>query len=170
MTQPPQPSQPQPQGSITLNFQDLQKLLPTIAQYYVAFSWLLPILGLDIPPEADALLRSIASGKPLTPETIEQLKESTEALKPMVGEPVMTKQLAETAWYLHTKEGMGTREIAEQLTKDGSPVSHATVARWINWIDAEKRTSKVILAVRLIKYGAFIAVWVISLLIVHFFF
>jgi hypothetical protein len=129
---------------------DLAKLMPQIAQYYVQFGWVASLMGLKVPPEVDRALRSIASGKPPSAEEMQMIKNQVETMQGVVGEPVMTRQLAETAWYLHTKEGMGTREIAEQFAKDGSPCSHTTVARWINMVDAEKRFGKI---ARLIQIG-----------------
>ena len=142
MTEPPKPSQP-------FNI-DLSKIMPQIATAYTQYSWILGLTGFKVPPEVDTALRSIATGKPPSPEEMQLIKNQVETMEGVVGEPVMTRQLAETAWFLHTKEGMGTREIADQFKKDGSPCSHTTVARWINMVDAEKRFGKV---ARLIKIG-----------------
>jgi len=158
MTEPQQPQQ----NPFMI---DVRTILPTIAKMYSQFHWIIPMLGFNVPPEIHQTLISIAEGKPLSPEQVQQLKTQAEAMKPMVGEPVMTRQLAETAWYLHYKEGMGTREIAEQFTKDGNPCSHATVARWINAIDMEKRYGRI---ARLIQIGKilgfaglmFLAFWI----------
>ena len=143
MTQEPQPTQPAaPSMPI-----DLANILPTITEYYKKFSWAIPIIeklgGFKIPIEIKQALDALASGKTLSLEEMEKLKGEIEQMKPAVGEPVMTRSLAQTAWFLHYKEGMGTRDIAEQFTKDGSPCSHATVARWINAIDEEKRFGKI---------------------------
>ncbi len=157
-----QPTQPQPQA-ISI---DLAKIMPTIASLYKQFGWLIPIAekmgGFKIPTEIIASLNMLAEGKTLTPEQIEQMKTSIENIQPAVGEPVMTKHLAEAAWFLHYKEGMGTRQIAEQFTRDGSPCSHATVARWINMIDAEKRFGRIARIIQITKILGFIGIIILS--------
>jgi len=131
---------------------DLAKIMPQIGKIYMQFHWLIPLTGFKVPPEIDIALREAAEGKPLSPEQIQQFQNQVETMSPAVGEPVLTRQLAEDAWLMH-KDGMGTREIAEQFTKEGSPCSHATIARWVNLIDAEKRFGKI---ARLIKIGKFL--------------
>jgi len=143
--------QTQPAQSQPFNI-DLMKIMPQIATAYTQFGWVISLMGFKVPPEVDAALRSIASGKPPSPEEMQLIKNQVETMSPAVGEPVLTRQLAEDAWLMH-KDGMGTREIAEEFTKKGSPCSHATVARWINLIDTEKRFSKI---ARLIKIGKFL--------------
>jgi len=134
---------------------DVNKFLTVIAGFYKQFSWTLPLIerfgGVKIPREIITALDSLASGKPLTPEQMLEMKTSIEGMQPAVGEPVMTRSLAQTAWWLHYKEGMGTRDIAEQFTKDGSPCSHATVARWINMIDEERRFSRIAMLISIGK-------------------
>ena len=156
MTEQPQQTKPATPTTPSMPI-DLAQILPTIAEYYKKFSWAVPIIermgGFKIPREILASLDALASGKPLSAEDMSKLQEGIEQMKPAVGEPVMTRSLAQTAWFLHYKEGMGTRDIAEQFTKDGSPCSHATVARWINAIDEEKRYSKI---AKLITVGKFL--------------
>lgn len=160
MTEQPQPTQPTtPPMQI-----DLAKILPMIIQYYKQFSWAIPIIekmgGFHIPREILKSLDSLASGKPLSAEEMATFTTELEQMKPAVGEPVMTRSLAQTAWFLHYKEGMGTRDIAEQLTKDGSPCSHATVARWINALDEEKRfgnIARIIGIGKLLGYAGIVA-------------
>lgn len=152
-----QPSTPTPTPApaptqITIDFNMIQTWLPRIAQYYTMFKWILPLIGLDVPPEADAILTTIASQGNVTPETIEKLKQTIQT-KPAIGEPVLTRQLAETAYILH-KEGMSLRDIAEEFTKQGNPCSHATIAKWVNMIDAEKRASKMRLLIMTVKYAS----------------
>jgi hypothetical protein len=117
-----------------------------------------------IPPEIIAGLDSLASGKPLTAEQMQAMKTTIETMQPAVGEPVMTRQLAEEAYLMH-KDGMGTREIAEQFNKEGNPCSHATVARWINAIDAEKRFGKIARLIQIGKIAGFIAIIIVAMLI-----
>lgn len=156
--QPSQPAQAQP-----FNI-DLSKILPQIATFYTQFSWVAPMLGFKVPPEVDTALRSIATGKPPSPEEMQLIKNQVETMTPGVGEPVLTRQLAEDAWLMH-KDGMGTREIAEQFTKDGSPCSHATIARWINLIDTEKRFGKIARLIKIGKIAGFIGIIIVAMLI-----
>jgi len=144
---------------------DLAKLMPQIATYYVQFGWIAGMMGLKVPPEVDTALRSIATGKPPSPEEMQMIKNQVETMQGVVGEPVLTQQLAETAWFLHTKEGMGTREIAEQFTKEGSPCSHTTIARWINLIDAQKRFGKVARLIQIGKFLGFAGIIVLAVII-----
>jgi len=154
--QPPRPAQPAQPFNI-----DLNTILPTIANLYRQFSWAIPMIenmaGFKIPPEILMSLNALAEGKPLSPEQMQQMKTTIETMQPTVGEPVLTRKLAEDAYVLH-QEGMGTREIAEQFTKDGSPCSHATVARWVNAIDAEKRFGKIARLIRIGKIAGFIGI------------
>lgn len=158
MTEQPQPAQPQP-----FNI-DLMKIMPQIGKLYVQFHWVISLTGYKIPPEIDIALREAAEGKPLTQEQIQQIQSQVETMQPAVGEPVLTRQLAEDAWLMH-KDGMGTREIAEEFTKKGSPCSHATVARWINLIDAEKRFSKIARMIQIGKFLGFSAIIVLAFFI-----
>lgn len=163
------PEQPSAQPSITIDFNQIQTWLPKIAQYYTSFKWLFPIIGLEIPPEADAILTAIAQNGKVTPETFQNLKETLERTKPAIGEPVLTRQLAETAYRMH-KEGMSLRDIAEEFTRQGNPCSHATIARWINMIEAEKKASKIMLIISIAKYTIIaIAITIAFLIGVYFF-
>lgn len=150
---------------------DIAQILPMVADYYKKFSWAIPLIerlgGFKIPIEIKQGLDALASGKPLTAEDMATLQTGLEQMKPAVGEPVMTRSLAQTAYYLHTKEGLGTREIAEMFTKDGNPCSHATVARWINAIDAEKRFSKIALFIRIVKYSGYAGIVALAFFIGH---
>jgi len=139
--------------------------LQNIAKLYTQWGWLIKMAGLKVPPDVDMAIRSIAEGKPITPEQVEQLKALGE--KPMIGEPVLTRRLAEEAWSLHYGQGMATRDIAELFTKDGNPCSHSTVARWINMIDMEKQMSKALKLRAIAKYIIIGIAWIISLLLVR---
>ena len=170
MTEQPQPTQPIQPAPMAMPI-DLAQILPTITEYYKKFSWAIPIFeklaGIKIPREILQGLDSLASGKPLSVEDMAKLQTGLEGMKPAVGEPVMTRSLAQTAWFLHYKEGLGTRDIAEQLTKDGSPCSHATVARWINAIDEEKRFSKIALFIRILKFSGYAGIVALAVFIGH---
>jgi len=147
----------------------LNKILPTIAQLYRQFGWALPMIekwaGFKMPPEIIASLNALAEGRQLSPQETQQMKETIETMQPAVGEPVLTRSLARTAWFLHYKEGMGTRDIAEQFTKDGSPCSHATVARWINMVDEEMRFSRIAKLMKIAKFLAYAGLLVAAVMI-----
>jgi len=161
--------QPTPPPAITLDFNQVQTWLTQIAKYYTAFKWLLPLVGLEIPPQADVLLTTIANEGKVTPESFEKLKQTIGEMKPAIGEPVLTHQLAEVAYRMH-KEGMSLRDIAEEFTKQGNPCSHATIARWINMIEAEKKTSRIMLIIRIAKITVISIAIVLAFLIGAFFF
>jgi len=59
----------------------------------------------------------------------------------IVGVQVMTEEMLKQAKELE-KQGLGCRQIAEVLTKDGHPVSHATVGRWLK--ESKKLRYKII--------------------------
>ena len=98
MTETPQPPKP-------FNI-DLAKVMPQIATLYTQWGWLIRLTGFKIPPEVDTALRSIASGKPPSPEEMELLKSQVETMQPAIGEPVLTEHLAFDAWEMHYKQGM----------------------------------------------------------------
>ena len=143
MTEPPKPSQP-------FNI-DLTKLMPQIAQYYVQFGWIAGMMGLKVPPEVDTALRSIATGKPPSPEEMQLIKNQVETMQPAIGEPVLGHDIALDAWEMHYKNDKSYREIAEILTKEGYPCSHATVQRYCTLIDMERQTSKILKLVKVAK-------------------
>jgi len=152
---------------------DINKVLPTIASLYKQLGWTIPIIekmsGYKIPPEIITALNTLSTGGTLSPEQMLNLRTQIETMEPGVGEPVMTRHLAEDAWLMH-EDGMGTREIAEEFTKKGSPCSHSTVARWINIIDAEKRFSRVAKIIRFGKIAGFIGVMALMFVIGKFLF
>jgi hypothetical protein len=53
------------------------------------------------------------------------------------GSPVMTHDMAEEAYFLHTQKHMGSLQIAQHFAQHGSPVSKATVTRYIEDIRQE---------------------------------
>lgn len=146
---------------------DMRTILPTVAKLYQQWNWVIPLVGFDVPPQVHKALITIAQGGELTPEQMQGFKnmaQNMEAMTPRVGEPVLTRQLAEDAYLMH-KDGMGTREIAEQFTKEGNPCSHSTIARWINMIDAEKRFSKIARIIRIGKFLGFAGIIALAFLI-----
>lgn len=136
---------------ITFNVDQINNIVKAFMPYYPLVKMGARLMGVKIPPELDEFMRSIQSGEPPDLEKLQALGESMER---KVGEPVLTRSLAEEAYYLHHTEQMGTRQIAEYLTNERDcPCSHATVARWINIIDAEKQASKVGKIYSILKYG-----------------
>ena len=150
---------------------DIRNIGPMIGNLYNQYGWILKIIGLKLPREAEMGLTILGKGANMTKEEAEQLQAQFQGKgpEPGVGEPVMTMQLAEEAYMLH-KQGMGTREIADQFTKEGSPCSHATVARWINMVDQEKRFGRIALLIRFGKIAGFIGIIAAAVLIGHWFF
>lgn len=116
-----------------------------------------PIIGLaarmmkqKIPRELDEAMRAVAaSGDPEALRRLQQEEEqgqnrpaltgppgSFEVPPDASGSPVMTEDMAEEAYFLNQPrpygKGMGTAEIAQYFTERGSPVSKATVIRYID--------------------------------------
>jgi len=151
-----QPSQP---AQAPFNI-DLNRVLPTIAGLYKQFSWAIPIIekmsGMKIPQEIIVALDALSKGEQISPEQMQQLKSSIETMQPAIGEPVLTQNIALDAWEQHYKEGKSFRQIAETLTREGYPCSHATVARYVEMIDMQKKASKVIKLVRAVKIASYI--------------
>ncbi len=145
---------------ITFNLDQVTNLIKVFIPYYPMVKMGARLMGVKIPPEIDEFLDAISKGKPPDLDKLRLLAESAES---KVGDPVMTRQLAEEAYFLHTTEGMGTRAIAEHFTnKLKSPCSHATVARWINLIDQQKRASKVAKVYQVIKYAGIAGILALS--------
>lgn len=145
---------------ITFNLDQVTNLVKALMPYYPMVKMGARLMGVKIPPEIDEFLVSIQSGKPPDLDKLRLLAETAET---KVGEPVMTRQLAEEAYFLHTSEGMGTRAIADHFTnKLKSPCSHATVARWINMIDMQRRASKIGKIYRIAKYAGFAGIIALS--------
>jgi hypothetical protein len=126
-----------------------------------------------IPPELDDTMAMLAQGG--NPEALRKLVEGqqqgegslqqSESFNPeqmRVGEPVMTYQMAEEAYRMHLS-GMGTRDIAEFFTKNGSPVSFQTVARWINDYAEESHIERNMRLRSFAKYGVLAGLWVFSM-------
>lgn len=148
------------QEGITFNLDQITNLVKMLMPYYPLIKWGARLGGVQIPPEIDEFLDAIQSGKP---PDMEKLRMLTETQTTKVGDPVMTRQLAQEAYMLHTRQGLGTREIAEYFTtKLNSPCSHATVARWINIIDVERHASKIGKLYQLVKYAGFAGILALS--------
>jgi hypothetical protein len=104
-----------------------------------------------MPPQLIKSLDLLSRGKPLSPEDMESIKASVETMQPAIGEPVLTEHLAFDAWEMHYKQGQSFRQIAETLTKEGYPCSHATVARYVEMIDQSRKMSKILKLVKFAK-------------------
>lgn len=136
-------------------FVPLQQL-QGLARMYMQFR---PIIGIGarmarqkIPKDLDDAMTALAYGD--NPQGLEHLREmqgqdpnqgqwqrpgtyQQEVPDNEPGTPVMTNELAEEAYYLHTAKHWGVRQIAQELTDRGNPVSKATVARYIRNIEEE---------------------------------
>lgn len=152
---------------LTVTIDQLQGIVKTLLPYYPMVKWGARLMGVKIPPEIDEMLTAIQKGE--MPD-LDKLKALGETVSPGIGEPVLTRPLAEEAWYLHNVEKMGTREIADYFTNERKcPCSHATVARWINLVDQDKRASRVGTIVSIVKYAGIAAVCVLSAWLAHIF-
>lgn len=182
------PYSQQPQGG--LFGLDMRK----IAQEYTKWKWLISLAGrfggFKVPKEVDFALETLAHGGQLTPEQEQDLQgyaqqaagqygaspygqppqnypqEPPEMPQPAIGEPVLTRDLAFLAWQMK-RDGMSLREIAEDFTRHGNPCSYATVAKYVNAVDEEIRTSKALKIRKIGKYAFFAGLWLASLIIVY---
>lgn len=161
-----------PEPSIGLNIPIAQ--IKQLANMYMQWKWIAPIVGVKIPTELDQILTHVAKGGEATPEEIAKLQETMQGLgsgapQPNVGEPVLTRHIARSAWDMHYNEGLSFREIADILTKDGYPCSHATVCRYIEEVDNEMRFSRIARLVKIGKIAGIVAFFVAWTWIVHVF-
>ncbi|MBA7569634.1 hypothetical protein ES708_11375 [subsurface metagenome] len=152
-------------GKIVIDRKTIDGILNLIVGYYpmikVGAKW----VGIDIPPEIDEIITARQKGEDVD---LTKLQNAMSKVEARVGEPVMTRALAEEAHFLHYREHMGTRQIADYFTNErGSPCSHATVARWINMIDMEKSVSKMAFLIRVAKYGVIAGLIALSAYISH---
>jgi len=178
MTETPPP--PPPSGiELPLN------AVKTLARYYTQFSWLMPTLakitGNKIPPELDMAMKALAaSDDPAAVQNLQQLAlgqkdpyniQQQEIPQPRIGEPVLTQDLAWRAWQLHHEQGLSLREIAAYFTNElGAPCSHATIANYINEIDAAMEENKGVRLKTALKYAALVSVPIaVGLVLGHFF-
>jgi len=171
----PTSAAPAQQGSkIDLTNLNVIEYLPKVAEFWGKIKWLVPVIEMlghfKLPKEVtkalDEISDSVKEGKEVSTDSITKALETartnpdgTQILDTPdaeIGEPVMTWNLARQAYYLHYDDNMGTRQIAEMFTKEGNPVSHATVARWILWVEEEIQKSKTLKLKRIGKYGAII--------------
>jgi len=150
---------------ITVSMEQLQRVINALTPYYPFVKIGARLLGVKIPPEIDQAIDALKKGEMPDLASLEALGEGIDR---KVGEPVLTRDLAEEAWYLHHKEGMGTREIADYFTNERkSPCSHATVARYINMIDLEKKASRIGSIVRVVKYAGIVGLCLLCTYIGH---
>jgi hypothetical protein len=157
----------QPETKITIDKKTIDGILNMIVSYYPLIKIGTKWAGIDIPPEIDEIIIARQQGREVD---LNKLEHALSTVKPKIGEPVMTRALAGEAWYLHYKEGMGTREIADYFTNERKcPCSHATVARWINTVDMERSASKVEAIVKVFKYGIIAGLIALSAYLSHLF-
>jgi hypothetical protein len=165
MTEPQKPASP-------LAALDPQQIIQTVQKYapmYRQYHGLLSLVGIKLPPELHKALMSLGGLPQGQGEQglAENFQEQPELPEPEVAGTVMTHHLAEIAYQLHM-EGMGTREIAEQFTKEGNPVSYTTISRWILGVEEERKANKLLKLIRIGRYSFFVAIWALSLALMHF--
>jgi len=132
-------------------------VLKPIASWYCNLRPLAPLImrmariKTRIPPELDEAMAALAGGNPEMLKSLANSQNSMEMQRqgPNMygppgqyeqadippdepGSPVMTDDMAEEAYYLHTQKHMGSLAIASYFTNKGSPVSKASVVRYIN--------------------------------------
>jgi len=155
------------EGKITIDKKTIDGIINMVVGYYPMIKIGAKWMKIDIPPEFDEIIAARQAGRDVD---LTKLQAALSTVKAKIGEPVMTRALAEEAYFLHYKEGMGTRQIADYFTNErGSPCSHATVARWINMIEMDKSASKIESIIRLAKYGAIAGLMIISAFLAHLF-
>lgn len=144
--------QPQGNDGVFLPLQQLQGLAKMWTAYRPLIGWGAKLARQKIPRELDDALEAIAATG--NPQALKELQQRDmqqpgqwqpppgpgyegEVPENEPGTPVMTHTLAEEAYYLHTVKGWGVRQIAQELTNRGNPVSKATVARYVDDIEQE---------------------------------
>lgn len=156
--------------------------IKTIAKLYNENSGLVKMVarmaGQKIPKELDEFFKEMESDNP-NPDKIQELAlgqkdpyniQQQEIPEPRIGEPVLTQDLAWRAWQLHHEQGLSLREIAAYFTNElGAPCSHATIANYINEIDAVMEENRGVRWRTALKYAGFIALPIVGLVIGHFF-
>jgi hypothetical protein len=139
---------------------DVMKIMPTIAKLYSQFHWIIGLTGYNVPPEVHKALITLAKGENMTPEEMQTLQKEvegmTQTIQPQIGEPVLTEDLAKDAWEMHYKEGKSFRQIAEILTKEGYPCSHATIARYVEMVNMAMKANKMIKLFRIARIASYI--------------
>jgi hypothetical protein len=139
---------------------DVMKIMPTIAKLYSQFHWIIALTGYNVPPEVHKALTILAKGENLTPAEMQAMQTEFEGMaqtmQPAIGEPVLTESLAKDAWEMHYKDGKSFRQIAEILTKEGYPCSHATIARYVQMVDMSLKANKVIKLLRIARIASYI--------------
>lgn len=122
--------------------------MKTIAQVYSQNKGLANtvarLMGHTVPKGVDDFLIGILENDPQKIQgTVSQPNydpynvEPQEIPQPRIGERVLTQDIAQQAWELHYLKHWTFRDIAEYLTRDGYPVSHTTVSKYISEIDEE---------------------------------
>jgi hypothetical protein len=163
-----------------MNLDSIKKAADLYSNYKPFIRMFTKMSGIKIPRELDDALTALSTGK----ATEEELKEMAQAASkqmeeggemeppevppPEIGKSHMTHHLARLAYELHVNEGVGVREIAEQFTAEGNPVSYVTVARWIKAAEEELAANHAERIIRILRYSAFAGVWVVSVLLLHF--
>ena len=133
-------------GGITLSPKLVIDFARLYTQYRPIIGWGAKLAKQKIPKEFDEAMKVVAAtGDPdalrrlqeegQQAETVNMQKGPTGAYEvppDTPGAPVMTDDMAETAYYLSTVKRWGVLQIAQYFTEKGSPVSKATVCRYID--------------------------------------
>jgi hypothetical protein len=200
--QPPPPSADnimQAQGQLPQMISVPLNVIKTIAEAYTqhrgVIRGVVGALGHKIPKEAEDFLAGIVEDNPekvrgiiegtqrmatgqqqnpysMNPNADPYNVDQVEIPPPVIGQRVLTQDIAQQAWTLHYQHHWTFRQIAEYLTQEGYPVSHTTVSNYISEIDediAEEQSSKG----RRLKRGFLTAAMLIvpslaTFLVVHF--
>jgi len=167
--QPQQKPEEQKGDILAIPMKQIQEAAKKYMDYRGMINAIGPLLGFKMPKEIDTMLVTLAQGGDVNPEQIQQMINNNQM--PMtqgvpVGQPVMTFKMAKDAWLMHN-DGMGTREIAEEFTAQGSPVSHATVARWINEYDELMQSNHFFKFRAILKTVGLSVGFIIAVLAVH---
>jgi hypothetical protein len=155
-------------------------------QYRPIIGWGAKLAKQKIPKELDDAMRVVAATG--DPDALRKLQEEQaqedqavnmqpnaqgqyEMPQDTPGAPVMTDDMAEEAYYLHHVKHLGTLQIAEYFTSKGSPVSKATVARYIDdkaeQYEEEEEEGKRALKRRLGLVGVGAVLWFVSAVGLH---
>lgn len=153
------PSQPQNVPAI-LQGVDIKKWATMYAQYY----GMLSMIGLKLPKELHDMLIGIASAD--NPQLRATLPTQDAVPENPIAEPVLTRRLAGIAYQMHM-EGASLADISEEFTKEGNPVSRATVARWINQYEDENQFERKAHIARIRKWLIVTGIFALTIIITH---
>lgn len=132
---------------LNVNLQQLQQWARMYAGARGMIKTVGGLIGFKIPAEIDNMLVNIANGGSVDQQQIQgalngqQVLAPGELPTPQIGERVGTHYMAAIAYQMQ-REGISLREIAEDFTRQGNPISHATVASMIYEYEEEMQLDK----------------------------